>query len=111
MHRSDIFAFFFAVLTQRQDIHRRYHIKLPFTDKIGEVKNNYEICKSVLEKVIPKLKKENLYEAYENVIKQQLEDGIIEKLDSKNFLAKWTNSSNHNGRTSLSFFGTEIQKQ
>ena len=59
----------------------KYHVKLPWNDNINDVKSNYGICKSVVNKVVSKLKNDDLYDDYNKVFEQQLADGIIEPVD------------------------------
>ena len=57
-----------------------YFVKLPFTDKIKDVKSNYGVCKAILNKVVTNLKKDKLFDSYNEIFEQQLNDGIIEKI-------------------------------
>ena len=59
----------------------KYFVKLPFNEKITEVKNNFHVCKAILSKVISNLKNKNLYEDYDAIFKQQLHDDIIEQIE------------------------------
>ena len=65
-----------------------YSVNLPWHDHLLEnVPNNFSICKSVLNKVVSGLKEKNLYDQYDQVFKDQLENDIIEpvSLDSIDF--------------------------
>ena len=60
----------------------KYYVNLPwYDDVIKNVPSNYNIAINILGKVVDKLKKNNMLEAYQNVFKKQLEDGIIEKVE------------------------------
>lgn len=57
-----------------------YSVKLPWNEKIGEVRSNFHISKAVLDRVHSKLVSENLLNDYEAVFQQQLSDGILEEV-------------------------------
>ena len=60
----------------------QYYVQLPwYPEKLKEVKSNFGICKAILNRVVDNLNAEGLFTAYDNVSKQQLEDGIIENID------------------------------
>ena len=59
----------------------KYHVTLPWTEKISSVQNNFDVSRAVLEKVISNLNNNNLYESYNDILKQQLADGIIEPVN------------------------------
>ena len=59
-----------------------YHVKLPWhEDKISSVPSNHDVALSVLNRVVTKLGSQGLWHDYENVFKQQEEEGIIERFD------------------------------
>ena len=63
-------------------VNGKYFIELPwYPDKISQVKSNFNVTKSVLNKVIVDLKKRELFNEYDHIFKQQLEEGIIEEID------------------------------
>ena len=57
-----------------------YEVSLPWTDKIADVKSNYNVAKSVLDRVLVNLDENKMYDKYNAVLKQQLDDGIIEQI-------------------------------
>ena len=60
----------------------RYYVELPwYTDKIKSVPSNYKVALSVLNRVYNSLESQNLTEAYHNIFKQQLDDGVIERIN------------------------------
>ena len=59
----------------------KYHVEMPWTDKIDEVRNNFHICKSSINKVVNKLYNEDLYNEYDKVLMQQVADDILEPVD------------------------------
>ena len=61
-----------------------YHVVLPWTDKINEVKDNFAISRAILDKVTSQLYAQNLYEQYEAVLNQQLAEDILEPLSLDN---------------------------
>lgn len=67
-------------------INGKYHVQLPWKESIKDVRSNFEVSKLILNKVVNKLNETELYDSYNNVIQQQVEDGIIEpiSLDSIN---------------------------
>lgn len=58
----------------------KYHVSLPWNEKIEDVKSNFYIAKAVLNRVEQRLEKKGLLEAYGAVFDQQLNDGIIEEI-------------------------------
>ncbi|XP_076039460.1 uncharacterized protein LOC143024532 [Oratosquilla oratoria] len=59
-----------------------YQVKLPWhSEKIELVPSNFQVARKVLGRVSKNLKKSNLYEKYEEVFDQQLQDGIIEQIE------------------------------
>ena len=58
----------------------KYTVELPWNEKISEVKPNFKVCCGILNKVVEHLKRNKLYDQYEAVLKQQLENGIIEQI-------------------------------
>lgn len=63
----------------------KYQVSLPWNENISNVKSNFDISKAILDRVVENLTRQNLYEKYDEVFKQQLEDNIIEEvtLDNK----------------------------
>ena len=61
-----------------------YEVELPWTDKVNSVRHNFEVSKAILDRVVDKLYKNNLYDSYNSVLEQQLSDNIIEKVDLDN---------------------------
>ena len=58
-----------------------YHVELPWHDElVTKVPSNYNIALSTLHRVYKNLTSRNLIQKYDVVFKQQLEDGIIEKI-------------------------------
>ena len=57
-----------------------YEVELPWNENISEVRSNHEISKAVLYRVVKNLKDRNLYDSYNDVLKQQLDDQILEKI-------------------------------
>jgi hypothetical protein len=58
----------------------RYHVKLPWNEKIDHVPNNFCVARAVLSRVLARLKAKNLIGRYEDVLEQQLQDGILEEV-------------------------------
>ena len=58
-----------------------YHVELPWHEKVSEVKSNFEVSKSILNKVVEKLNSNDLYDKYDAVLQQQLNDEILEPID------------------------------
>ena len=59
-----------------------YYVDLPwYNDKISQVKSNFNVALSVLDRVIPNLKSKGILESYSAIFQQQLKDGIIEEID------------------------------
>lgn len=58
----------------------RYKVTLPWVDGQQSIPNNFEIARKRLINVTKKLKKENMFETYNNIFKQWKEEGIIEKV-------------------------------
>ena len=58
----------------------KYFVDIPWNDKISDVKTNFGVCKSILTKVHDNLVNNKLYEQYNDVLKQQLQDGILEEV-------------------------------
>ena len=59
----------------------QYQVKLPFNEKITDVKSNFHVSKAILGKVVENLKRNNLYDRYDAIFAQQLEDKIIEPIN------------------------------
>lgn len=60
----------------------RYYVNLPwFKEKLEQVPSNSKIALAVLNRVATDLKQKGLFETYDKVFKQYLEDGIIEEVD------------------------------
>ena len=61
---------------------QKYSVALPWHEEIvKEVPSNENVAIAILGKVVERLKKNNLFEAYSNVFAKQLEDNIIERID------------------------------
>ena len=63
-----------------------YYVSLPWTEKLANVKSNFHVIRAILNKVVEKLHSSDIYDAYHEIIQQQLTDGILEPvplLDSK----------------------------
>ena len=57
-----------------------YFVKLPWiNDKLKHVKSNYNIALAVLDRVVSKLKQQNLFNEYLDIFHQQETEGIIER--------------------------------
>ena len=56
----------------------KYNIEIPWTEKIQDVKSNFSISKTILDKVVTNLHAKNLYNDYAAVLNQQLSDEILE---------------------------------
>ena len=63
-------------------VNDRYEVKLPFKKNVSLVSDNYEMSQNRLNKLKTKLSqnRDNLTE-YDNVMKDQLKNGIIEKIE------------------------------
>ena len=62
-----------------------YYVELPwYRELLDKVKTNKHIALAVLDRVVKKLKTQNLFEAYDAEIKEQLNSGIIEQIDLNN---------------------------
>ena len=64
-----------------QLIDGKYHVPILWHDNIHDVQSNFNICKSVLDKLVPNLKQKGLYDSYNEVFEQQLRDGIIKPIN------------------------------
>lgn len=62
----------------------RYIVALPWVDEAQTIPNNFEIAQKRLTSVTKKLKKENMFEAYDNMFRQWEEEGIIKEVRSSN---------------------------
>ena len=59
-----------------------YNVKLPWhEDVLEKVSSNHNVALPVMDRVSEKLEKDNLMDDYVKVFKQQVEEGIIEKID------------------------------
>ena len=56
-----------------------YHVELPWHAKVKDVPSNFDVAAAVAIRVHNKLSEKGLANAYEDVFKQQLADGIIER--------------------------------
>ena len=64
-----------------QLIDNRYYVELPWIpEKICDVKSNFSVCKSILERVYSDLSRKGLVREYAKIFEQYLTDGIIEKV-------------------------------
>ena len=70
------------VLSGIQFVNDRYEVKLPFKENVSLVSDNYQMSQNRLNKLKKKLSQngDNLTE-YDNVMKDQLKNGIIEKVE------------------------------
>ena len=70
------------VLSGIEFVKDRYEVKLPFKENVSLVSDNYEMSQNRLNKLKKKLSqnRDNLTE-YSNVMKDQLKNGIIEKVE------------------------------
>jgi len=57
-----------------------YYVDLPWNSKISSVPNNYNVALAILNRVLEFLGRNNLYERYDAVFKQQLTDNILEEI-------------------------------
>jgi len=57
----------------------KYSVELPWHDNISEVKSNYNVSLAVLNRVLLDLDKKNLYDKYNDVLLDQLGEGVIEE--------------------------------
>jgi hypothetical protein len=58
----------------------KYHVALPWNDKISQVNDNFDIARAVLNRVVARLKAQGNLESYGEVFEQQLRDGILEEV-------------------------------
>ena len=58
----------------------KYHVELPWTESVSEVRSNFHVVLAVLNRGGEDLKAKDLYKAYEKVLTQQFNDGIIEQI-------------------------------
>lgn len=59
----------------------RYHVNIPwYTDKINNVKPNFHLARAILDRVVTKLNKLELYDSYDAIFQDQLSKGILEEL-------------------------------
>ena len=70
------------VLSGIQFVNDRYEVKLPFKENVSLVSDNYQMSQNRLNKLKKKLSQngDNLTE-YDNVMKDQLKNGIFEKVE------------------------------
>ena len=70
------------VLSGIEFVNDRYEVKLPFKENVSLVSDNYEMSQNRLNKLKKKLSqnRDNLIE-YNTVMKDQLKNGIIEKVE------------------------------
>ena len=60
----------------------KYHVSLPwYPDKISNVKPNFDIAKAVLNRVVENLHARNLFKQYDEVLNEQLKDGVLEEFE------------------------------
>ena len=60
---------------------KNYFVELPWKNCVVDVNSNYNLCVKVLEKVMEFLKRSNLVRDYNEILQQQLKEGIIEEID------------------------------
>jgi len=70
----------FLIETAKLNVDGRYEIRLPWTENHKLVSSNYDIARNRFERCLDKLASKNLLEAYDNVFKEWLSEGIIEKV-------------------------------
>ena len=58
----------------------RYEVELPWIMDHVPLPDNRKNAEKSLERVVKKLKEENLFDAYDNVFKEWLQEGIIEEV-------------------------------
>ena len=68
----------------------RYEVKLPFKDSNPIIEDNYNLSSNRLKGLVKKLRKAELFERYDEIIINQLEEGIIEKADNRPEVGKVT---------------------
>ena len=76
----------------------RYEVKLPWKENCPVIPNNFELCRNRLKSMFYKLRKEpEVLQEYDNIIKDQLEKGIIEEVpaDTKTDTCENTDSEIH----------------
>ena len=60
----------------------RYYVNLPWKkDLVDQVPSNHSVALSVLSRVVDRLEKNGMLDAYHKVFQTQLEDGIIERIN------------------------------
>lgn len=57
-----------------------YEVRLPWIDEHPALPINYAVAKKRLESTVRKIKSQNLFEAYDLVFKEWIEEGIIEEV-------------------------------
>ncbi|XP_011882776.1 PREDICTED: uncharacterized protein LOC105570290 [Vollenhovia emeryi] len=70
----------FLAKTARLNADGRYEVRLPWTEDLVPVPSNFEIARNRLGKCLDKLKTKNMLEAYNDVFKGWLAEGIIERV-------------------------------
>jgi len=59
----------------------KYSVDLPWTEKIPDVPNNFNISKSILYKVVQRLHAEGRYDEYAQILQKQQDEGILEEVE------------------------------
>ena len=67
-----------------ETINGKYYVEMPWTEKIKDVKPNFEICLSILQKVHEKLVSTGNYDNYNEVFEEYLDEGIVEQVPITN---------------------------
>ena len=57
-----------------------YYVEMPWSERVAEVQPNFEICRSILQRVHVKLITTNNYDNYNNVFNEYLTDNIVEQV-------------------------------
>ena len=60
----------------------KYFVKVPFYDNVKKVPESYNVALATMKKVREKLTRRGLAKSYTDVFRQQLQDGIIEEVDT-----------------------------
>ena len=62
----------------------KYHVELPWNEKLSNVKNNFNVCHKIVNRVVENLYRDGLYDQYSDVLEQQIKDDILEPISLKN---------------------------
>ena len=61
----------------------KYHVNLPWTEKISQVPSGFETSQAILSRVVARLHRDDLYDRYEAVLHDQLSEGILEEIPAR----------------------------